>query len=114
LAALRARQPGLAFVAGKAGAPAGFVLGREGRTATQIGPVIARDEAVATALIAAALGGCAGSVLLDLPDRHEGLGRALAGAGFVAERPFMRMLAGRAEPLDRPGQVFAVTGPEFG
>jgi GNAT superfamily N-acetyltransferase len=115
LSAFRGRQPALAFLAeDAAGAPAGFVLGRDGRTATQIGPVIARDEAVATALIAAALAACSGPVCIDLPDRHAALGRALAGAGFIAERPFVRMLLGRSDPLDRPERVFALAGPEFG
>src|SRR5690349_1926972 len=45
---LAARQPAMAFVAGSSG----FVLGREGRTAYSIGPVIADDEATGLALIA--------------------------------------------------------------
>lgn len=115
LTALQARRPGLAFVAEEAaGGLAGFALGRAGRTATQIGPVVARDAGVALALVGAALAACAGPVCVDVPDRHAALGRALAGAGFTPERPFVRMLRGRSEPLDRPGEVFAVTGPEFG
>ena len=56
LAHLATRQPGLAFVAEAAsGRIAGFVLGREGRFATSIGPVVADDEATALALIARAV-----------------------------------------------------------
>ena len=52
LAHLALRQPGRAWIAeDAAGKIPGFVLGREGRVATSIGPVIADSEADALALI---------------------------------------------------------------
>jgi GNAT superfamily N-acetyltransferase len=114
LAGLQARAPGLAFLATRAGCPAGFMLARDGRTATQIGPLVAQDPATAAALVTAACAACPGPALIDVPDRHAALQAGLAAAGFTAERPFTRMLLGRAAPVDRPARIFALAGPEFG
>ncbi|MDA0340586.1 MAG: GNAT family N-acetyltransferase, partial [Proteobacteria bacterium] len=116
LAALSARAPGLAWIA-EAGN--GFCLGRDGRSAWQIGPVVAEDEVTAIALIRAALaqkamGEGSGPMTLDVPDHHTGLVDWLAKAGFQAERPYTRMLLDHDRPLDDPGRVFAITGPELG
>ena len=54
LAHLAARQPGWPGSRKSGGRLAGFVLGREGRMATSIGPVIADNEAIGLALIAKA------------------------------------------------------------
>src|SRR5712664_1018084 len=56
LAHLATRQPGLAWIAETtSGKLMGFVLGREGRAATSIGPVVADTEEIALALIAKAV-----------------------------------------------------------
>src|SRR6185437_754309 len=71
LAHLATRQPGLAFVAqAESGRIAGFVLGREGRFATSIGPVVADDEATALALIVRAASTAAPPFIIDVPDLH--------------------------------------------
>src|SRR4051812_9642764 len=55
LAHLAMRQPGLAWVVDAPGGRlAGFALGREGRVASSIGPVVADSEAIGLALIAKA------------------------------------------------------------
>jgi GNAT superfamily N-acetyltransferase len=110
----RRRVPRAAFVVSGADGIAGYVLAREGRVATQIGPLVARDPAVAEALLRASLAETGGAVFIDVPDRHTGLRQCLASLGFTVQRAFTRMLRGRAEPLDRPEWVFALTGPEFG
>ena len=105
------RAPHLAFVTDDA---SGFVLARPGRVATQIGPVVASDDAVAAKLLAASLDAARGPVLLDLADRWDHLGALLARRGFTVQRPYLRMGLGRALPFGDPDRTFIVAGPEFG
>ena len=51
LAGLRGRLPAAELMAERDGNVAGFLLGRDGRLAQHIGPLIAEDEAVACALL---------------------------------------------------------------
>ncbi len=113
LAALCHRVPQAAFVARRAGRICGFALGRDGRLATQLGPVVAEDEAVARALMSRAFENMQGAVFVDIADCHRSVRAWLDELGFVVQRPFTRMLLGRSEPLDRPASVVAITGPEF-
>jgi GNAT superfamily N-acetyltransferase len=105
------RAPHLAFATDDA---SGFVLARPGRVATQIGPVVATDDAVAAKLLAASLDAACGPVLLDLADRWDHLGALLARRGFTVQRPYLRMGLGRALPFGDPDRTFIVAGPEFG
>jgi hypothetical protein len=114
LAEWRRRMPRAAFVADGPDGPAGYVLAREGRVATQIGPLVARDATVADTLLRACLAQINGAVFVDVPDRHSALTQYLASSGFSEQRNFTRMLLGRAKPLDAPEQIFMLTGPEFG
>lgn len=115
LAALRARMPQAAFLLRDgAGRVAGYGLARDGVSATQIGPIVARADDQALALAQALIGACAGPLLCDVPDRHAHLHALLARAGFAPQRTFMRMARGVDTPLDRPEAIFALTGPEFG
>ena len=92
----------------------GFVLARPGRIATQIGPVVADDEAVALALVKAALAAARGPVFLDVADRWQGLADFLRRRAFTVQRPFLRMALRRRDPFGDPARSFAVAGPEFG
>jgi len=115
LAHLATRQPGLAFVAEAAsGRIAGFVLGREGRFATSIGPVVADDEATALALISRAARAAAPPFILDTPDAHLGVRAWLESEGATSPRAYMRMTLGEAKGLDDPRHIFALAGPELG
>jgi GNAT superfamily N-acetyltransferase len=114
LADFRARMPDLALLAQSGGRIGGHVLARNGRRATQIGPLVAEDLATAEALLAAALTHAAGRVFIDLCDRHTDLRGWLNRRGFTVQRPFTRMLLGRADPLDAPPRIIAVAGPELG
>ena len=55
IAALRPRLPQAALVSEKGGRINGFLLGRDGRLANDLGPCVADSEATAIALLAAAL-----------------------------------------------------------
>ena len=107
---LRARSSGFACVVeGK-----GFLLGREGRVATQLGPIVAEDEDTAQALVAFACARIRGPVLLDALDRHAGLARWLEARGFARERPYTRMALGRDALFGDPRRLAAIAGPELG
>jgi hypothetical protein len=111
---LASRQPRLAWVAEEGGRLQGFVLGREGRTASSIGPVIADDEATGLALIATAASAVPGPFIIDVPDAHAEIRKWLERQGAVSPRGYMRMTLGSAPGLDDPSHVFALAGPELG
>jgi GNAT superfamily N-acetyltransferase len=108
------RQPLLAHIAVAGSRLAGFVLGRDGRRATQVGPLVAENADIAIRLVDAALAAIEGPVLIDVPDRHAKVQAWLAERGFTVQRGYMRMLLGRSKPLDDESRVMAITGPEFG
>jgi GNAT superfamily N-acetyltransferase len=115
LAHLATRQPGMAWIAETpSGKLAGYSLGREGRNASSIGPVIADSETVALALISKASTSAKGPFILDVPDAHGETRRWLEKQGAVSPRAYMRMTLGTAKKLDDPSHVFALAGPELG
>ena len=115
LAHLALRQPGRAWVAeDSAGKVVGFALGREGRGATSLGPVIADSEAIALALIARSASSAPGPFIIDVPVAHRGLRSWLESQGASSPRGYMRMTLGEAKGLDDPAHVFALAGPELG
>ncbi len=114
LAHLRGRVPGRAYVARIGGAPAGYVLAREGRQAMQVGPLVAEDPNIARDLARHALDGLDGPAVIDCPDRHGALIGWLEGSGFAFQRPYIRMLRGQQAPLDEPDYIYALAGPELG
>jgi hypothetical protein len=113
LAHLRARRPDLAWLAERDGAVAGYVVGREGRAATSVGPLVADDESIALALAGQALGAASGPFLMDVPDSHRGLAAWLRDAGATAPRGFIRMLRGEAPGLESDRHIFALAGAEL-
>jgi hypothetical protein len=114
LSRLRERSSGFAAVAERGGALSGYLLGRDGRSATQIGPVVADDEATAAALIEHALAHIATPVYIDTADRWSGLAERLQRSGFSVQRPFTRMVLGRDTAFGEPGRIAAIAGPELG
>jgi len=114
LARLRGRAPAVERIARRNGRIAGFVLGRDGRVATQVGPLIAEDDETARALLAEALGAVTGRVFIDVADSRRDIVAGLAAHGFVAQRPLTRMLLGRDRAFDDGRRTYAVAGPEFG
>ena len=115
LAYLLGQAPAQAFVAESGGRIAGYVLGRPGRTAFQVGPVVADESEVALVLVSLALSRLTGPVLLDVPDEQACLRTFLDGAAAARQRGFIRMTLGAPPPgLDRSVAVFALAGPELG
>jgi hypothetical protein len=92
----------------------GYLLSRAGRTATQLGPLVARDAATAVALLKRGLDAIHGTVVLDVPERATAVAGHLAGRGFAPERPFVRMALGRTAIGGTPALVHAFAGPELG
>jgi len=114
LRALAQRLPQAARVAERGGRPCGFVLGRDGREACQIGPLLAADIETARALLADALQAIPGAVYVDLLDGRDGLRGWLQLQGFTVQRPFTRMVHGRRDAPGEPGAIMLVAGPELG
>lgn len=114
LSRLRQRSSAFAAVAERDGRLSGYLLGRDGRSATQIGPVIADDEPTAMALVAHALVRIGTPVYIDAADRFARLSEWLQRGGFVMQRPFTRMVLGRDTAFGLPERVAAIAGPELG
>jgi GNAT superfamily N-acetyltransferase len=111
---LHSRSARFACVAVRSGRVLGYLLGRDGRNAAQLGPIIADDPAAASALLAHALARIDGRVLLDALDRHAYLAPLLTAAGFAVERSYTRMTLDRATPFGDASLMAALAGPELG
>jgi GNAT superfamily N-acetyltransferase len=114
LARLRGRLPEAEFCVWRGGHIAGFLMGRMGRRAAQIGPLVADNEEIACALLAQALETLSPPVYIDFIDDKPQTARFLATAGFAPERPLTRMLLNRSTAFQDVSQSYAVMGPEFG
>ena len=114
LTRLRGRAPGAELAAWRGDRIVGFVLGRDGRSATQLGPVVAEDEATAQALLGLALTGAPGPIYIDLVDSKSSLRRWLEGRGLAPQRSFTRMVHGSAMRIDDVAHTMVVAGPELG
>jgi GNAT superfamily N-acetyltransferase len=111
---LRGRLPSAELIAERGGRIAGFLLGRDGRLATHLGPLIAEDDTIAQALLARALPMLDTAVFIDLADAKAQLRNWLEGCGFAAVRPFTRMIYRSSQRYDDAQHTYAVIGPEFG
>lgn len=102
---LREGAPHLALRCGD-----GFLLGREGRRFTHLGPLACTGEAEVRALLMAGVAATQRTVVVDAPAGWSGVLEAL---GFRRQRPLLRMRRGGAAPaLD--GRMAAIAGPELG
>ncbi len=113
LRALAGRLPAAARLVEEDGRITGYILGRDGVDACQLGPLVTRDAATAQLLIDDVLDRVGGPVQVDLADRHLVLLEGLVARGFLLQRPFTRMARGAAAPGD-PAPVVLVAGPELG
>lgn len=115
---LAARLPLAALVVEQDGSVQGFALGRDGREANQIGPLVAPDESIAVMLFAAAASRLAAPTYIDIADHATALQSAAQALGFAVQRPFTRMVHGAGSaPAQAPGDaslVFCPAGPELG
>ena len=114
LRSLAGRLPAAALVAEHEGTLAGVVLGRDGREANQIGPLVARDEDAALVLLNAALAGVRAPVYVDIADHAPALQAWAQARGFAFQRPFTRMVHGAAPAPGEETLVFCPAGPELG
>ncbi|MFZ9682304.1 MAG: GNAT family N-acetyltransferase [Cephaloticoccus sp.] len=108
-----ARCPSLAWVHESAGAITGFVTARDGRNATQLGPVVAVDRAVAGRLLRRAMAEVAGPVILDVPAGDDVWLKEVNALGFEVLRGFMRMTRHGEELATDWARYFAISGPDF-
>jgi hypothetical protein len=92
----------------------GFLLGRDGRSETLLGPLVAEDDATAQALLARALAGVSGPVYIDFADTKAAVRAWLETQGFTPQRPLTRMVYRRAQSFDDPARTYAVAGPALG
>jgi len=111
---LALRLPEAALVAEHDGNLSGFVLGRDGREAKQIGPLVARDEDTALVLLDAALAGVRAPVYVDIADHAPALQAWAQARGFEFQRPFTRMVHGPGPAPGDEALVYCPAGPELG
>lgn len=114
LSRLRGRLPAAELCARRHGEIVGYLLGRDGRSASQLGPLVAEEKNVARALLSRALATVDGPVFIDLADGKPDIAAWLTARGFTVQRPFTRMLHRRHEGFGDTTRTFVVGGPEFG
>lgn len=114
LRALSTRLPDAALVAEQDGSVAGFLLGREGHEANQLGPLVTRNVDIAQALLAYALSRVAAPIYADLVDHAPALQAWLEANGFAFQRPYTRMVHGAPRAPGDASGVMLVAGPELG
>lgn len=120
LRALAARLPAVALVLERGGLIRGYLLGREGHEACQLGPLVVDTadtaEAADTAhsLLDAALDRLPARLVLDVADHVAPLITWLEARGFARQRPFTRMVFGDGDAPGDASKVMLVAGPELG
>lgn len=114
LANFQARQPRLAGVLkDAAGRLRGFALGRDGRVATQIGPMVANTMSDACTLLRGALDAVDGPVMIDVPESQVEWMAELQRRAFLPQRSFVRMGRDGATLATDWSRYFAISGPDF-
>lgn len=111
------RAPALArVVVGQSGDVRGYCFGRPGHRWWQIGPVVADGLDAAEALVSGCVGAAGDAPLvIDADAGLPGWIERLTKAGFVVQRPFIRMRRGTANRLPAgPDRQVAIFGPEWG
>jgi GNAT superfamily N-acetyltransferase len=91
----------------------GFIFGRDGREARQIGPLVSLDSQSAGALLSHALAAVEPPLYVDVAD-HAALAALMDEYGFAFQRPFTRMVRGAGPAPGRQELNFLVAGPELG
>jgi GNAT superfamily N-acetyltransferase len=114
LRSLAARLPEAALIAERGEKISGFLFGRDGREACQLGPLVAEDPPAAQALLAQALTRVPAPLYIDIVDRHTSLRNWALMQGFAVQRPFARMVHGAGRAPGNNETVMLVAGPELG
>ncbi len=114
LASLWQRCPQAAWVLkGSRGEVRGFLMGRGGRTARQLGPLMVESARDARALVSRALRQLKGPVYIDVPEQHLVWMGELSKLGFQPERRFRRMGQEGVMLETDWDHYFALAGPDF-
>jgi GNAT superfamily N-acetyltransferase len=110
---LAAESSGSIRISGRDGEVEGYLMGRPGSDAWQVGPCIARGEA-GPILLGDALSRLRHRpVLVDIPlDNIEAMALARA-SGLAVQREFLRMCRGE-RVVDERREIWASSGPEMG
>ena len=111
---LAARLPQVALVAQRGGKLAGFLFGRDGHEAPQLGPLVAHDEKTATGLLNTALARVRAPMYMDIADHAPALQTWAQAQGFEFQRPFTRMVHGDGGAPGDESLVYCPAGPELG
>jgi hypothetical protein len=111
---LAARLPAAGLVAERKGKIAGFLLGRDGREARQLGPLVATGKQTARDLLAAALACTPSPIYIDIADHAPALQSWAQAHGFEFQRPFTRMVIGAPRAPGDESLVYCPAGPELG
>ena len=114
LRALAVRLPQVALVCERAGTIRGYLLGRDGNEACQLGPLVADDAETAIALLNAALQRASMPLYVDAADHAAPLSAWLAARGFREQRRFTRMVYGGEMAPGDASLMMLVAGPELG
>ncbi len=114
LRTLAQRLPQAALVAERGKEITGYLLGRDGHEARQLGPLVARDATAAQALLAVALSRVPAPLYVDVADHAPDVGTWLEARGFAFQRPFTRMVHGAQTAPGMESRVVLVAGPELG
>lgn len=115
LADLLERCPQLAWVLiDAAGVLRGFLMGRSGCSARQLGPLVAEGVRHARLLVTRVLDQVKGPIYMDVPEEHLAWMGELNQWGFRPERRFTRMGQGGVELETDWNCYYAAAGPDFG
>jgi GNAT superfamily N-acetyltransferase len=108
-------NPQYAFIVKKENELQGYCMGRQGHNFTHIGPVVAKNFAIAKDLVTAALNNNLNhSIILDILHFDPEWMNWLTSIGFTEQRPLIRMYRGSNRFPGVPEKQFAILGPEFG
>ncbi len=108
------RSPKVAWIARDAsGSLQSFILGRDGRNATQLGPIVAESSAYARILLLRSIGELEGLVIIDVPNRDAAWLGELKHLGFAPQRSFVRMGNQGATLETDWSKYHAIGGPDF-
>ena len=115
LVALSSREPDLCFVIREDATVKGYLIGRVGREAIQLGPIVALNSDAAEQLFRACFRAARGRRLfLDLPMPNQAGWKILERYGFKEQRSFSRMRLGEACPRTNIDLVYGTGGAEVG
>ena len=93
----------------------GYCFGRAGSQFTQIGPLIAKNQSTAEALLTNALKSEPKSnFIIDSLDAQKSWNQFIKKLGFTSQRPFIRMYLGKLTHAGQPKNQYLIAGPELG